>query len=61
MFLVDRKGNSIPYIGSYLSSIYLSIIYRRPLVFAVDNLVIPWPILMKLGMGVDIGMGYSAP
>ena len=45
------------YIGSY----HLSIIYRRPWVFAFDNLAISWPILMKLGMGVDIGMGYSAP
>ena len=45
------------YIGSYHLSIYHLSIYRRPLVFAVDNLVISWPILMKLGMGVDIGMG----
>ena len=36
MFLVDRKGNYIPYIGSYH---YLSsIIYRRPGRFVVDYL-----------------------
>ena len=56
-FLADRQGSSISYSGFSLS---LSI-YRQCLRFSIDNLFISWPILMKLGMEVDIRMGYVAP